>query len=631
MALDVELSEVRDFLAQHHPFDTLPRAVLEALPAQLTIRYFRRGTPLIARGADNNHLYVVRSGAIEISDENGTLFERGGEGTTAGSVTLVLGNPSVHEVVAYEDTLALVMESATFYELCRGNPEFAHFFEEQRAQRMGGAVARQQLSSTGSAVLKTNVMDLVRREPVTAPVTATIHEAAQVMATEGVSCLLLTEGASDAATGTQGRLAGIVTDRDLRNRVVAPGIDLGRPVTDVMTADPVTAGSDALAFELLLEMVDRRIHHLPVVEDGRPVGVITTTDLMRLEHANPVYLVGDIAKQPDIAGIAERCRRLPLVVEGLVAADASAEDIGRVVTAVGDAVERRLVQLAEDRLGPAPAAYCWVTLGSRARREQALAADQDHALILADTVTEEQRGWFVELASFVTDGLVECGYPRCDGDVMATNPRWRKPLAEWIAEFRSWLTEPVPDAVLQASIFFDMRPVSGDEGLYAALAGFVRREGPQSGMFLAHLAKQATLNEPPLGFFRGFVVDKSGEHKDTLDIKRGGIGAVVELARVYALGLGTEAVNTPARIQAARLAGIIGAERAEELRDAYEFISYVRLRHQVEQVRAGEEPDNRIKPAALSPADKRHLREAFGIVRSAQTALGGRYPLHFVS
>ncbi|MFL6175703.1 MAG: DUF294 nucleotidyltransferase-like domain-containing protein [Ornithinibacter sp.] len=623
MGLDVELSEVRDFLAHHEPFDVLPDAVLDTLPARMSVEYFRRGSRLIERGRDNSHLYVLRSGAAEVHDAQGSLVDRGGEGSCFGSITLTQGNPSTFDVTAIEDSLALLLPAEDFSRLCTDHPEVDAFFDAQRASRMSGAVAALQLSSTGSAILKTRVRDLVGREPVAVATGSTVREAAQVMSQHRVSSLLVMDGE---------RLAGILTDRDLRTRVLAAGVDPAVAVTTVMTADPVTGAVDALAFEVLLEMVGRHIHHLPIVDGtGLPVGIVTTTDLLRLEQANPVYLAGDIAKQPDVAGVATVANRLPQMVQALVEQDASADDIGRVVTAVGDAVERRVISLAEADLGPPPVPYCWVALGSRARLEQALAADQDNAILVDDALRPEHAPWFEALAARVTDDLATCGYPRCPGDVMATNPRWRQPLSQWRQEFSSWLHQPVPDAILGASIFFDMRPVHGDVGLFAQLQRHVLAASPAAKVFLAHLAKNATANEPPLGFFRGFVLEKAGDHKDTLDIKRGGIGAVVELARAHALSVGSPAVNTQARIEAAREAGILGDERADDLRDAFEFISYVRLRHQAAQVRRGEPTDNFVSPDELSSFDKRHLREAFAIVRAAQSALSHRYPMQYIS
>ncbi|MBM6405347.1 cyclic nucleotide-binding/CBS domain-containing protein [Phycicoccus sp. CSK15P-2] len=623
MALDVELQEIRDFLAGHEPFAGLPAPVLDTLPGALAVEYFRRGTEIIARGQDNHHLYVLRSGAADVRDAQDTLVDRGEAGTSFGSITLTQGNPSTFSVTAIEDSLALLVPEDVFHGLCRDHPDVDAFYDEQRRSRMRGAVAELQTSSSGSAILKTRVRDIVGRDLVHVPGTSTVREAATRMADEGVSSLLVMD---------DGRLVGVVTDRDLRTRVLAAGVSPDVPVAEVMTSDPVTGSVDALAFEALLQMTARHIHHLPLVDrDGRPVGIVTTTDLLRLEEANPVYLAGDIAKQPDVAGVAAVSARLPGVVRALVDQDASADDIGRVVTAVGDAVERRVIALAEAELGPAPAPYCWVALGSRARLEQALAADQDTALLLSDDVDEADLPWFERFAERVVAGLERCGYPRCTGDVMATNPRWRKPVREWEAEFTSWLSTPSPKAVLHSSIFFDMRPVHGDVGLHTRLQQHVLRTTPGAKTFLAHLAKQAGAHEPPLGFFRGFVLEKAGEHKDTLDIKKGGILGIVELARVHALAVGSPAVNTRARLEAARAAGALSAELADDLRDAFEFIGYVRLRHQSAQVRAGEPTDNFVAPDTLSSFEKRHLRQAFSIIRFAQQALGRRYLTSLVS
>ncbi|MBP6995350.1 MAG: cyclic nucleotide-binding/CBS domain-containing protein [Phycicoccus sp.] len=623
MALDVELSEIRDVLERHEPFASLPSAVLDQLPRELSIEYFRRGSRLITRGEANARLFILRSGAADVHDADGTFVDRGEEGACFGAITLRQGGASTFDVTAIEDSLALTMPKATFVRLLAAHPAFESFFDAQRQHRMRGAVAALQESSTGGAVLKTRVRDLARIAPITAPGTMSIRDAACVMADRGISSLLVVEGE---------RLAGLVTDRDLRTRVVAAGADPLAPVETIMTRDPITGSADALAFEALLEMVGRRIHHLPIVDaQGRPTGMITTTDLVRLEQANPVYLVGDITKQSDVAGVATVAARLPAVVESLVGQDASADDIGRIVTAVGDAVERRILALAQESLGPAPGDWCWVTLGSRARLEQALAADQDHALILADDIADEATGWFTEFAALASDGLEQAGYPRCRGDIMATNPAYRMRLSQWRTAFSRWIQQPTPEAVLNAGVFFDLRSVAGDPALAESLQDHLLALTPGSRVFLAHLASAATRNAPPLGFFRGFVFERAGEHKDRLDIKRGGIGSVVELARVYALELGSPAVNTQARLAAAEAAGMIGAERGADLRDAFEFVSYVRLRHQAAQVRAGQGPDNFVRPDDLSSFDKRHLREAFAIIREAQSALGRQHSVQLMS
>ncbi len=609
-AMDVELLEIRDFLAQQAPFDTLPKDVLDGLPRQCTLRYARRGTVVLDAGEEGAGLYVVRSGAVEVVDEAGGLIERVGAGAAFGMSWLIEGRPTRHRCTATEDTLLVVLPSESFHTLAREDPGFATFYAATHHSRLSRAIANLQQAASGATVLGTSVQQLVSGDPVTTPPDATVEEAAATMSRSGVSSILVTD-----ETGVR----GIVTDRDLRTRVLAVGLDPRRPVGEVMTSPAFTLRDDALAFEALLEMVSRGIHHLPVVDDrGSPSGVLTTTDLVRLENSNPVYLAADIGRQATVAGVVALAHRIPSVLGELVDRDASAADISRVVTALGDAVRRRLVALVEAELGPAPAPYSWVVLGSVAREEEALAADQDHALVLAEPGHDE---WFSRLAGRVTDLLEESGWPRCPGEAMATNPRWRVTVDGWRRQFATWSREPRPKAVLDVAISYDMRHLFGEPRLTDA----VREASSQyvSERLLGYLSAQALRVRPPLGFFRGFVLEHAGEHGDTLDLKRG-IAAVVQLARVYALRVGSTAVSTRGRLAAAEEAGVLDEETAADLRDALELLSYWRLRQQVRQIREGARPDNFIAPAELTEHQRRHLKDAFAIVRSVQQQLAHR-------
>ncbi|WP_298889507.1 DUF294 nucleotidyltransferase-like domain-containing protein [uncultured Serinicoccus sp.] len=612
--MDVELAEIRDFLAEHAPFDALPADVLDRLPARCTVSYARRGTVVLRPGDRGDRLYLVRSGAVDITDD-GHLVDRVGAGGGFGMSALVEHVPTRYAATAREDTLLLELPQPDFDALVAEHPSVAVHFAATHHGRITAAIAQLQAPARGSAVLKTSVRDLLRVDPVSVAPSATVAEGARVMTEAGVSSLLVMDGAA---------LLGIVTDRDLRRRVLAAGVAPDRPVQEVMTPDPVTLPAQALALEAMLEMTGRNIHHLPVVEDGRVLGLVTTTDLVRLERSNPVYVVADVQRQADVAGVVEQAARIPAVVGQLVREDASAADVGRVVAALTDALTRRLVVLAESALGPAPGRYAWAALGSAAREEQGLGGDQDHALVLADDA-DPSDPWWAALAERVTEGLEACGLPRCDGDVMATNPRWRLRVGGWRVQFGRWSDEPAPDAVLQAAIFYDMRAVHGDADLVEGLRAEVVPLGGRSDLLLAHLTAQAARMRPPIGFFRGFVLEDAGEHRDTLDLKRG-IAAIVQLARVHALRARSTALGTGARLTAARDAGLIAAEAATDLTDALELLSYLRLRHQAAQVAAGEAPDNHLDPRRLGSLDRRHLRDAFAIVRAAQHGLSSRSP-----
>jgi len=620
--MEPELAEVRDFLTRHAPFDALPGPVLSRLPSQLEIRYFRRGEVIRRPGQRAEEMYVLRSGAVDIRDADGVLVERSEAGTSFGMSALLDHAGSPFEFTAIEDSLCLVVPADVFLSLCADHEPVRAFFDRSSRRRERPAT----VTDRGSAHLRTRASDLVRRDPVTTTTTTAVRDAARVMRDHGVSSLLVMDGS---------RLAGILTDRDLRNRVVTGDHHADDPVERVMTPDPVTGSADTLAFELLLEMVQRNIHHLPLVDGQRVVGVVTSTDLMRLEHANPIYIVGDIAKAPDVEAVVALSRRLPVVVDQLTTQSSTADDTCRVATAVRDAIERRLLQLAEQELeqelGPPPVPYCWVVLGSQARLEVALAGDQDNALVLDDDATPDDDAWFERLARFVSDALAACGYPYCAGEVMATNPRWRQPFSAWRRGFSDWMSRPEPQAVLSTSIFFDMRGLHGAIGLARKVQDHVLSEAPDRRSFLTHLAGHAVGTEPPLGFFRQFVLEGAGEHRDTLDLKARGLAPVVEVARVHALAAGTPALNTHARLRAAAAEGRISQQSAEDLSEAFEFIAAVRLRHQSAQTRQGRPPDNRVRPEDLSSLDRRHLRDAFRVVKQAQSVLAATHGTRLVT
>lgn len=613
--MDVELLEIRDFLAGHAPFDALPAQVLDQLPARCTLRYVRRGTTVLSAGEPGDRLFVVRSGAVDISDE-GTLVDRVGAGGAFGMSSLVEHVPTRYDVVAREDTLLLSLPQVHFDALVAQHPVLAVHFAATHHERIRTAIARLRTPTRGSAVLRTRVRDLVRSAPVSTPPRTPVAEAARVMTRAGVSSLLVMEGEE---------LLGIVTDRDLRRRVLAADLEPGSAVADVMTPGPVTVRAEGLALEAMLEMTGRNIHHLPVVDAaGVVLGLVTTTDLVRLERSNPVYLVADIQRQETVAGVAEQAARVPAVVEQLVSQDVSAADVGRVVSSLTDVLTVRLVALAEAELGDAPAPWAWVCLGSAAREERALGGDQDHALVLADRA-DPQDPWWGRLAETVTSGLERCGLPRCDGEVMATDPGLRLRAPDWRERFARWAHRPTPAAVLSAAIFYDMRCVHGERSLVQALREDAVAMGSRSDLLVAHLTAQASRMRPPLGFFRGFVLEPEGEHRDTLDLKRG-IGAVVQLARVASLRAGSTELETGERLAVAGRCGVLPTGTATDLADAHELFCSLRLQHQAGQVREGLTPDNHLDPSTLGGLDRRHLRDAFQIVRTAQQSLAARLP-----
>jgi len=604
----IELSDIIEFFLTHPPFDQLTREQLREGLRGLLAEYFPKGSILLEIGQENHMLHLVRSGSVELYDGDDALVARLGEGECFGYISLLSGRPVRYQSIAAEDALIYHLPSDSFRHLRSIAPAFDHYFTEAFADRLQKAVR----DKGRSELAATPLGDLPSRALVSIEPSASIAEAAQKMQKEHVSSIIISH---------DGRVKGILTDRDLRGRVVAAKLSYDTPISTVMTPDPIVAHTDSNVAEALITMMRANIHHLPVVSDQGPFGILTLADLLRAEAEHPIYMVGDILKQVDAQSIAKVSQRLPDLLRRMINADATADQIGKVVTSVTDAITRRLIQLAMAKLGPAPVHFAWLALGSQGRQEQSAKSDQDNALLLSDDFRPEHDEYFSELARFVNDGLDACGYVYCPGDVMASNPKWRQPLKQWRKYFHKWISEPEPKALMYSNIFFDLRIVEGDEKLVDDLKDYIAELARKNQFFLAMMAKNAMAFQPPLGFFRQFVLEKGGKHGDTLDLKHRGVIPIVELARIHSLAAGEVRVNTRRRLQAAVEAGKITEGTGRSLEDALELIDHIRLHHQWEEMKSGQSPSHYVPPGFLSPLQRQHLKAAFSVVATAQAAL----------
>ncbi len=471
------------------------------------------------------------------------------------------------------------------------------------------------------ALMTTPLRDLLRRAPVLLPPTADIVSAARLMRQQRVSSVLVVDGQ---------RLVGIVTDRDLRSRVVAEALSPQAPIADIATPSPRCLPPQATGFDAMLLMTRHNIHHLPVLDSNaagaQVLGVVSLSDLQVQQDNSAVFLAGEIYRQPDVPGLVRASTRIRSLQRQLAAAGASAYASGHVITAITDALTTRLLELATARLGPPPLPYAWVAAGSQARGEQTARSDQDNCLLLDDSFDSAEHGrYFEALARYVCDGLDACGYMHCPGGIMAMTEAWRQPLAAWAQYFENWIERPEPKALMWSCVFFDQRAVHGDSTLLARLRAEVLQRGRGNARFLAHMAANALSREPPLGLFGGIRAARGGEHEGTVDLKHLGIAPIVELARVYALSAGDAAVNTHERLERAAAGGDVSAGSAHDLRGALEFLATQRIRHQARQLEAGRHADNFLPLADLSQFERSQLKDAFAVVRMLQQVLRQRY------
>ena len=624
--MNIELQEIRSFLANKHPFDLLSEKTLSDLPEKLEIRHFRKGSEIPDTGTLLDHLYLIRKGEVELKRADGELQARLGEDDMFGYGSSHVGSRDKLKAFAMEDTLVYQLRAADLYRICDENARVNRFFdtsdEVQSEQQREAASLFGQSDQTQLNLMLTQVKKLLSRTPVKVPVTATIQETAQVMSQKRVSSILIYH----EPERREQKLIGIVTDRDLRNRVIAKGLDPNDRVSEIMTENPATINSSDFAFKAQLQMARYNVHHMPVMNNNRLAGMLTTTDLTRQHTCSTVYIIGDIYKHTDIDRIKEVTAKIPELLVNLVATGATAMSLGHLITSITDAVTIRLLQLAEKRLGPAPVAYAWIAAGSQAREEQIANSDQDNILILADDyIPKEHSKYFSLLASHVCDGLNACGYIYCPGDMMATNYDWRQPLKVWKKNFNQWIDRPEPEALMLTSVFFDLRCIYGNRSLFQDLRDHVIGKTRGNRIFLGHMTKNALSRQPPLGFFRNFVLIKGGEHDHTFDIKLNGIVPIVDLARIYALAQCSSAINTLDRLDLMESSKAISSDSAGELHDALEFISNLRIQHQARQVKAGKEMDNFVSPDTLSQVDRNRLKDAFLVIRNMQSVMKSRY------
>jgi CBS domain-containing protein len=593
---------VVSFLESVHPYDSLPQDELARVATSFSRREFEAGEEVYHAGEPLKGLYLIKRGSVEVLEPAGGLVSLLGARNSFGERGLMREGLAVTTARVTEDAVLLLLPTAEFKRLIGAFPAFERFFNRGR-----GSETR----NTDLATLK--VADLMARKPITVGMNETIRAAAQKMRDAHVSSLGVLDGK---------RFAGIVTTRDMTNKVLASGMDPMMPVAEVMTHDPITLTPESLGSDILHIMLERRIGHLPVVDDGRLVGMVTQTDVTRYQAVSSAMLIRDAATAETVADMAAVTARIPRLLVQLVGGNNAHEVVTRLITDIADTVTRRLLALGEKTLGAAPVPYLWLACGSQGRQEQTGVSDQDNCLFIDDAATDEDMAYFAALAKFVSDGLNECGYVYCPGDMMATNPMWCQRISVWRGYFRRWVQNPDPMAQMLASVMFDLRPIGGVASLFADLQAETLDMASKNSIFVAHMISNSLKHTPPLGLLRGFATIRSGEHKNHIDLKHNGVVPVVDLGRVYALIGELPAANTRARLVAAENAGVISVSGARDLIEAYDLIAQTRLENQAQLVRSGRKPDNFLAPSDLSDFERSHLRDAFVVVRTMQSAIG---------
>ncbi|MCB2227666.1 MAG: cyclic nucleotide-binding domain-containing protein [Desulfarculaceae bacterium] len=622
------------FLLKVPPFQELGRSGLESLLEKITLRHYSSGELILQAGQSQvTHLLIIHEGQVRLflpgQDGSENLQEMRGPGETLGALGIFRESLSNLNAEATEDTACLLIPREEFLNLTEKSARFAQYYLKYLSEHYVGKALtelrqpRAAVSTEGSLYLfSAQVGDVVRRRPEVISAGEPIQRAAGQLTAGRVGALLVAD--------PDGEIVGVVTDRDLR-KVVAEGIDHRAPVRQIMSHPVHTIGFNTVCFDALLEMLKRKVHHLAIERRGEIVGLVGGHDLMVAQGASPFYLLREILATESYDEIYDVSRRTPLVVRSLIYEGARPGNITRMITLLNDYILEKVLSLLQSEMGTPPVPYCWLLMGSEGRREQTFRTDQDNGLLYADSedpgLAQFAQEYFAEFGAKAIEHLVACGFPRCPGEVMASNPKWRQSYKGWRNYFDRWISVPKPKEVLYATIFFDFRPGFGELALGERLRDHLTKQARGQDMFFRLLARDTLTTPSPLTMFRNFVLEKKGKHKNKVDLKTKGLVPFVDFARVLALKHGIKETNTLERLRLLGDGGFLSSELTTKAIQAYEFQMQLRLLHQQRLDEQGLEPDNYLDPSELSDLERHTLKDAFAVTNEIKSALKDQFSL----
>lgn len=622
------LREVVHQLSMHAPFSQMAQSDLEFIASHAKLAYFAPGEVLLDAGEAARACWVIRDGAVtaapppEVAGSDVSASELvSGDVFPVGS--LLERRPPRLRYTASADTFCWTLSAQDFDGLIQRSPVFLDFCRRRLAAL--AELSRQAVQSAyaGQAaqwrLMGQSLQTMVAREPVTCVRATPLREAFSLMDREKVGSVLVI-GEDETAP------VGILTLQDVIGRVLLPGKNLSDPISSVMSHPVSALDAHATVADAMMLMAERRIRHVPVMDAGRLIGIVTERDLFALQRRSQRQISGAIdgASSPErLVAVAADIRAW---ARALVAQGMSARHVTRLISRLNDSLTERLVRLLASEAGLAMSRFCWLAFGSEGREEQTIATDQDNGIVFSDEIGEPEASRLLNLGADINAWLDRCGYPLCQGNIMAGNPECSLSVTGWRERFSRWIAHAGPQDLLNASIFFDLRPLCGNASLASALRDHLQKVVPDQKRFLKLLSDNAQRNSPPVSLSPGLLGAVLPD-APSIDLKLSGTMPLVDGARLMALAAGLPDTGTAERFEALIKAGIVTAGDGAAWVDAFEYLQGLRLRVQLER---GEGPHhrlpNRLDLAAISELDRRILKECFRQVRKLQQRLALDYP-----
>ena len=601
------MQEFTDFLAKQPPFNSLSTTEIERISSEIEVEYFARDTVIVSAGSvPLDHLYIVRTGAVEVLDK-GNVVDQLGSGDAFGHISVLTGLPPQYSVRASEDTLCYRLPDPRKLVEDPTALEFSHFGTLITRHRLTASVLMSDAQSNVTRYMR-NILWVSANE--------SIRDTAKKMNDSEQSFALV-----ESKDG-----AGLVTDRDFRSKVGRGEFSIDSPVGLMMSHPLITVSKTATLASAFLLMVERGVHHLVVVDEfEKPLGVVRAMDLSSVQLRNPLLIRAAIESAQSIDELSSASLLLkPSLVE-LHDNGIPSLHIAGLMSAIVGAILTRLLTLSSSPNEPVP--YSWLILGSIARGEPLPASDVDTAIVWADQKGDPDPSEQIRNNAKHILGLMEkCGLQRCPNGANADNGLFSRSRSAWIEVSSGWLTDPTRvGALLLSSIVADNQPITQPTLGRTIMENI--RETTRSREYLADALRFAVAKRPPVGFVREFVVEHSGENRGGLNLKEGGLTPIASLARWLAIAQGDVRGGTIERLRRAHNAGILLGEESEILVAAFTDIHQLVFDEEIAAIRAGRSPTTWISPESLDSLTRRHLRETFRAISSIQGTMENNWSM----
>jgi len=634
-----------EILTRTDPFEILAPEVLDKVAAGLERHAYADGETIFRQGeASQDRLFIVADGLVELlvaaEDQPQTVvgvrrrYDFFGE-------TVVLSQAFYPGTArARGDTVCLSLDRLALEDLIYRFPEFSGFFNTLLAERMRllyeGLVAdrpRTPVTPSGALLFRRQVSEIMSSPIASCGRQDSLAHAARLLAESSFGSLVVLE--------PDGRAAGILSARDvLHCHFIRKGASVRKETAaDAMDCRVITIAPASSAARALSCMTRRGVRRLVVVERGVPIGVVSRTDLVKLYSAGALMLAEKIDAQASLASLAAVSREADEMLPALLAENAGVPEMLGIMSNLYERVNRRVLQLSEEQLrqegrGGPPVDYCWINMGSAARREQVIRTDQDNALIY-DTPPPDAAGgaarYFERLAAVAVEAMEACGFARCPGGVMASNPQWRRSLEDWNRAVAHWVASPDPEDTRQLTILLDFRTVWGRRALGHRVRDQIFAAFEASGSASHLLVRDGQQSAPPVSFLGTISTEKRGPHKNRLNLKTAGLVHIVNGLRVLAVNNRVTAASSLERLATLAERGVLDPEDADFFRTCFETLVLLSTRTNLAKVRQGQRPDHYIDPATLSRAERNLLKDALHGVSRMQKLVAKRYGLFWMN